>query len=244
MWTLSVEDVGLRAETLSVDVLGVDRLSVELLGRLLVEELVELNVVKLMSTLCGLGFSLFNVMLERWRGLGGLSGSFFVLGTSSCVKDSRLAVNFEFSVFCAVFSASFEVFRLGEGDLELFIHDFLANVANDSDTVFVLLSLAALGIGGTGGTSSCIVVPGSLGRSGEPFTRCIHDFGRATNDFLLPTLSGLGRSSLDKRLVLVFFPSLSFCVSDSPAAISADTNLRRLFSSRADRQLKLAARGS
>lgn len=42
--------------TLSVEVLGVERLSNELPGKLLAEELEEANVVKFMSTLCGLRF--------------------------------------------------------------------------------------------------------------------------------------------------------------------------------------------
>lgn len=42
--------------TLSEEVLGVERLSSEALGRLLAEELEELKVVKFMRTLCGLRF--------------------------------------------------------------------------------------------------------------------------------------------------------------------------------------------
>jgi hypothetical protein len=46
-------------------------------------------------------------------------------------------------------------------------------------------------------------------RSGDPFTLCIQDLGRATKDFLLPTLSIFGRSSFANRLpVFPSFPSL------------------------------------
>jgi hypothetical protein len=90
--------------------------------------------------------------------------------------------------------------RFGDGDLEEVIHDFRANVANDSDTVFVLLSRAALDIAGTGGASLGVEFPNSAAfcRSGEPpFTLLIHDFGRATRDFLLPSRSSFGLSSFD-----------------------------------------------
>lgn len=70
------------------------------------------------------------------------------------------------------FSAVLTIFRFGDGDLELDIHDFLAKVANDSDTVLVLLSRIALEIGGTGGTSVGVVSIRSaeLRRSGLPLT--------------------------------------------------------------------------
>ncbi len=229
-----------------MDVLGVDWLSVELRGRLLVEELVELNVLKLKSTLCGFCFVFCNTGVGK-RYLGLRSELFPRLAGSSLVKDNWPLANLEEVVFLPLASKSLEVLRLGEGDLEELSHDFLANVAKDSDTVLVLLSLTDLGIEGTGGASFRIVLslPPSPGRSGEPLTRCIHDFGRATKDFLLPILSSLGRSSLGNRLV--GFPSFSFCDSCSVAAsagTSADTNLCISFSSSADRQLKLAARGS
>ncbi len=215
----------------------------ELRGRLLVEELVELNVLKLRSTFCDLCFVLCNAGAAGERYLGMACESLAKLEASSLVKDNRPVVNLDATVFFLLPSGSLEVSRLGEGDLEELSHDFLANVAKDSDTILVLLSLADLGIEGTGGTPFGIVLPISLGRSGEPFTRCIHDFGRATRDFLLPTLSSLGRSSLDNGLVGVSF--FSFGNPDSVVASpgpSADTNLCISFSSRAGRQLKLAAR--
>ena len=57
--------------TLSVDVLGVERLSVELLGKLLVEEFVDAKVVKFISTLCGLCL-IFCIVKDVREGLGGL----------------------------------------------------------------------------------------------------------------------------------------------------------------------------
>ena len=70
--------------TLSVEVLGVERLSNELLGRLLVEELEELKVVKLMSTLCGLRFIFWNVDSDRERAFGGLVEDLARTGLSNC----------------------------------------------------------------------------------------------------------------------------------------------------------------
>jgi hypothetical protein len=57
---------------LSVEVLGVERLSSELRGRLLDEELEEVKVVKLRSTLCGLRFIFWKVDSVRERPLAGL----------------------------------------------------------------------------------------------------------------------------------------------------------------------------
>ena len=74
---LSVEGTG---GTLSVEVLGVERLSVELLGKLLVEELVEGKVVRFISTLCGLCliFCMVKDVREIFGGLeAGLTGLVF-----------------------------------------------------------------------------------------------------------------------------------------------------------------------
>jgi hypothetical protein len=62
-----------RGGILSVEVLGVDLLSSELRGKLLVDELAELKVVKFISTLCGLDL-IFNRVVELLAGcFGGLS---------------------------------------------------------------------------------------------------------------------------------------------------------------------------
>jgi hypothetical protein len=142
--------------------------------------------------------------------------------------------------------------RIGDGDLDEFIHDFLANVANDSDTIFVLLSRIALEIEGTGGASLGVVVTNSEESclSGEPFTLEIHDLGRATRDFLLPVRSSFGRSSFDNLLPV--FTSRSFTACGSLGASpgrSAGTIPSANFSdlywpSSAGRLLKLADRGS
>jgi hypothetical protein len=206
--------------TLSVEVLGVDLLSVELLGRLLVDELAELKVVKFMSTLCGLDLIFDRVVELRTGCLGGLSetltGTEFSIFGGTIVRrgleDETVLADFEASSVFPSRSPSFPIFRLGDGDLDDVIHDFLANVANDSDTVLVF-SREALEIGGTGGMLLGDVLTASEGSclSGDPFTLCIQDFGRATKDFLLPTLSSLGLSSLVRRLPI--FPSFtSFAV--------------------------------
>jgi len=116
--------------------------------------------------------------------------------------------------------------RFGEGDLDEVIHVFRANVANDSDTVLVLLShTASLEIGGTGGASFGVVFPDAAEfcRSGEPpFTLAIQDFGLATRDFLLPNRSSFGLSSFDS--LFSDFPVLSFpvrsCFGESAACFS------------------------
>lgn len=66
--------------SLSAEDLGLERLSTDDLGRLVTEELAELNVVKFMSTLCGLRFffrkvdagrgTVFGELLEAWAGAG------------------------------------------------------------------------------------------------------------------------------------------------------------------------------
>ena len=75
-------------------------------------------------------------------------------------------------------------------------------MAKDSDTALVL-SRVDFEIEGTGGTS-LLVVPkngSELSRpSDEPLVellRCIQDIGRATRDFLLPTLSCFPGSSFE-----------------------------------------------
>ena len=245
--------------TLSVEVLGVDRLSVELLGKLLVEELAEANVVKLMSTLCGLCLIFSKVEVLRARGFGGLSevlpgACFSNLGGGS--KDRRglddvtvLAVIFEVSSCIPSCSVSFPRLGFGDGDLDEAIHDF-RNVANDSDTDLVL-SRGDLEIEGTGGISADVVLPrsGELFLSGDPFTRCIQDLGRAAKDFLLPTRSSSGRFSLDRRFPS--FPPLAMLShSREFDETSAETTRFNCSSAldgpplRAGRLLKLADLGS
>ena len=138
-----------------MDVLGVDLLSIELLGRLLDEELLELKVVKFMRTLCGLCFNFCIVVGARRSPFGGLSEdlggeglSSFVGGTTDRLDDAiGLPVIFEPPAYCPSSSeCCWSLIRFGDGDLEEVIHDFRANVANDSDTDFVLLSRTALEI--------------------------------------------------------------------------------------------------
>lgn len=161
-----------------MDVLGVDLSSIELLGNVLVEELADLKVVKFMSTLCGLDLSFCGAVKIRFD-LVGLSDSFvgedssFVGGTTDWLADViGLPVIFESPTGCPSLSIVLLLFRFGDGDLELDIHDFRANVANDSDTVLVLLSRIDLEIGGTGGASAGVVSIKSdeLRRSGLPLT--------------------------------------------------------------------------
>lgn len=71
LWSFSAEGAFGRGGTLSVDVLGVDLLSVKLLGRLLVDEFAEV-LVTFKSILCGLCFSLMKAELVL-VGLGGPS---------------------------------------------------------------------------------------------------------------------------------------------------------------------------
>ena len=67
---------------MSVEVLGVDLLSVELLGKLLVDELAEVKVVKFISTLCGLDL-IFDKAVELRTGcFGGLSETLTCAGLS------------------------------------------------------------------------------------------------------------------------------------------------------------------
>lgn len=158
-----------------MDVLGVDLSSTELPGKLLLEELVDLNVVKFIRTLCGLDFSFCGVIERRFDFLGlsaGLVGdvSRFVGGTAEVMG---LPVIFDSLADCPSLSVVLPIFRFGDGDLELVIQDFRANVANDSDTVLVLLSRIALEIEGTGGASAGVVSISSdelLRRSGLPLT--------------------------------------------------------------------------
>jgi len=152
--------------TLSVDVLGVDRLSSELLGKLLVEEFVEVKVVKLISTLWGLCLIFWKVDVLR-NNFEGLIASIAGLGFSICgcitedprglEDDTVLGFIFEDSAYSLTGSESLGTLRFGDGDLDEAIHDFLAKVAKDSVTV-LLLSRAALGSVGTGGMTS----PGAL----------------------------------------------------------------------------------
>ena len=191
--------------TLSVEVRGVD-LSMEL-GKLLVEEFAEVKLVKFISTLCGLCFNLCRVVVLRNTGFGGL------LETSEIMGFSSLG---EFAIFNGGASVPFASslsflspvgIRFGDGDLDVDIQDFRAKVAKDSDTDILLVSRTDLGIVGTGGTSTGLITTGSEmpGRSGELLTLCIQDLGRATKDFLLPTLSALDLSSLIN--LLGFFSS-------------------------------------
>lgn len=143
---------------MSVEVLGVDRLSKELRGKLLVDELAELKVVKLMRTLVGLCLIFWKVPArELFEGLSeraaaeGLSS--FGEGLADKLVEIGLPVILESTTGRPSLSVSFPILRLGDGDLDEDIHDFLANVANDSETVLVLLSLVSLEIEGTGGTS-------------------------------------------------------------------------------------------
>jgi len=130
-------------------------------------------------------------------------------------EETAVAVIFGGSSYSPSCSASLPLFRLGDGDRDEAIHVFRAKVANDSDTVLVL-SRVALEIEGTGGISLGVVWPGwgDSCLSGDPFTRCIQDLGRATNDFLLPTRSSLGLSSFVGVLSIPSFADLDIPSSD------------------------------
>jgi hypothetical protein len=164
---------GIRG-TFSVDVLGVlvERLSMELLGRLLVEELADVRLVKFISTLCGRCRIFCRVVAARAIGF-----SFSDVGDGSFVTFPRGTDKATVPIFgsrVVLFSVSFSFLLLrfeGEGDLEEEIHDFRAKVANDSDTDLALLSRIVLEIVGTGGASTGVVWIDSeeFCRSGEPF---------------------------------------------------------------------------
>jgi hypothetical protein len=86
-------------------------LSIELLGRLLVEELAELKVVKFMSTFCGLCLIFWKAVLVRLRDFGGLSEVGGRVGVSSVgmadLLDERgLPVLFDSPACCPSFSKS------------------------------------------------------------------------------------------------------------------------------------------
>lgn len=118
-------------------------MSIELRGKLLVDEFVVVKPVKLRSTLCGraLIFCKVDALLD---GFGGLSeslgsGNLAGLGTSrvgTAIEDLRglsFASTFTLTVFFGVLPASMtcsDALR-GDGDLEVDIHDFRAKVAND-----------------------------------------------------------------------------------------------------------------
>lgn len=190
--------------TLSIEVLGVDRLSRELRGKLLVEEFAVLKLVRLIRTLCGLCliFCRVEALLD---GLGGLFEDDTGLGFSisgTLIADCSGLTDLMLLSFMAcespdspLSSVAFLVFLLGDGDLDEAIHDLRANVTNDSDTVFVL-SRAFLGIAGTGGISLGIGLSSSDGSnlSGDPFICCIQDLGRF-HEFRL--LMSFGRSSFE-----------------------------------------------
>ena len=66
------------------------------------------------------------------------------------------------------------------------------------------------------------------GLSGDPLTLCIQDFGRATKDFLLPTLSSFGRSSFVRRLpVFPVLPSFALLVLSGDVACEASAEITR-----------------
>jgi hypothetical protein len=66
------------------------------------------------------------------------------------------------------------------------------------------------------------------GLSGDPFTLCIQDFGRATKDFLLPTLSSFGRSSFVRRLpVFPVLPSFALLVLSKDFARGGSAEITR-----------------
>jgi hypothetical protein len=183
-------------------------------------ELAELNVVKL-RTLCGLDFIL-EIVIDLRKDCFSWFSETLTSTAVSCFRaimvrgglgGKEMLAGFELLSTLPSLTPSFPVLRLGDGDREDEIQDFLAKVANDSDADFVL-SRGGLDIWGTGGISldDPSVASDESSLSGEPFTLCIHDLGRATKDFLLRTLSSFGRSSLGRRLPV--FPSLpSFALS-------------------------------
>jgi hypothetical protein len=145
----------------------------ELLGRLLVEELADVRLVKFISTLCGRCRIFCRVVGARAIGFDSFSdvadGSFVVFPRGT---DASTVPIFGSRVVLLSISFSFFLLRFeGDGDLEEEIHDFRAKVANDSDTDFVLLSRTVLEMVGTGGASTGVVWMDSeeLCRSGDPF---------------------------------------------------------------------------
>jgi hypothetical protein len=218
-----VDGAGGRDGTFSTEFLGVDLLSMELLGRLLADEFVEAKDLRFMITLCGLDFVFTNVEPDFAGGTMSVSAVLLLrnlsnLGLSTMERRAGdiLPIDFE-PARGPSSSIPSPTIRFGEGDLEEVIHDFRAKVANDSDTVLVLFSFSrvALEIVGTGGASDNVVFVGSgmFCRSGEPLTLCIQDLGRATKDFLLPNLSSFGLSStLSLPNVMPAFGSFFFNV--------------------------------
>lgn len=226
MESLSVDKFLGRGGTLSVDVRGVDLLSIELLGKLLVEELAEFGTAaRFMKTLAGLCFIFWKV--ERGRGFGSKapiprSCSALVGVFGRRLGEPGLAGILEATTSFPSLSGFLVKFRFGDGDLEGLIHDLRAKVANDSVTVFVLPSRICLEIAGTGGASLGVVTTDSeeFWRSGEPRTFCIQDLGRATKDFLLPILSNFGRSSFVSRFDICSSRPSSVCDRMGSAGLS------------------------
>lgn len=152
-----------------------------------------------------------------------------------------------------LFSLSFfNLLRLGDGDREEEIHDFRAKLASDPETDALLLSRLAAEIWGTGGASLGVVRMGSrrVCLSGELFTLCIQDFGRATKDFLLPILSSFCISSFGSGawLFISSFGLISSSLMVSGGA-SSDNALGAPFTalswpSSVGREVKLADRGN
>jgi hypothetical protein len=244
---------------LSIDVLGVDRLSKELRGKLLVEEFA-VWLVAFIKTLCGLCLNFCKVEDVREGGfvgvLVGLVGPGFsilrvwFIDFRGLEEETVLAVTFPVpSPVCSV--DPFPVFRLGDGDLDEAIHDFRAKVAKDSDTVFDL-SREALGSEGTGGMAlgGMLSSSGASILSGDPFTRCIQDLGRATKDFRLPTCANFGRSSFEGNLVVcssvvgTLLPLLLGYVGEgSTEATRYSCSLLYCGPANSGREVKLAGRG-
>jgi hypothetical protein len=167
--------------SLSAEDLGVERLSREDLGRLAADELAELNVVKFMSTLCGLRFIFCKVDAGRGIVFGGRLEVWVGAGLSNCrdgindrcgSDDGLLEVSFEASPCWPPFSASLSPLWFGDGDLDEEIHDFRAKVTNDPDTVLDL-SLEGLEMKFLAGGSTDTVSVDSRAPfpSGDPFTR-------------------------------------------------------------------------
>jgi hypothetical protein len=86
---------------------------------------------------------------------------------------------------------------LGDGDLELDIHDLRAKVAKDSET-FQALSFDALSLGGFGDLveEDLFSIRASSVLSGDTRNFDKRTFCLATNDFRLPLRAVLGRISV------------------------------------------------